>query len=179
MEHEREADEAHIGVQFYNGKLLTTRKPGQLSQSRECDRTMTRELISQTRNKETGHSTHNSISSHSHKSLQRNYTLIAIHCVPHAMVQRSITNHTRQLISQGCTAQIFQKSKSHFKILGARRGTRSKLLTQDPLMGANVKQFSRHSEMAPPCPSGSTYICERYSSNSEQCEEPTQKLTPR
>jgi len=46
MEHEREADEAHSGVQLYNGTLLTTRKPTQLSQSRECDRTMTRDLIS-------------------------------------------------------------------------------------------------------------------------------------
>jgi hypothetical protein len=37
MEHERELDKAHIGVQFYTAKLWTTRKPRQLSQSRECD----------------------------------------------------------------------------------------------------------------------------------------------
>jgi hypothetical protein len=81
------------------------------------------------------------------------YTL----CVPRVTIQR-------QLISQGCTAQIFQKSRSHIEITGARRATRSKLLTQDPPLGATDKQYSRQSEMAPPCSSGSTYICERFSS---------------
>jgi hypothetical protein len=69
MGHEREADKAHIAVQFYTAKLWTKRKPRQLSQSRECDRTMTRDLISQTRNKATVDA--QSIYSHSHKRLKR------------------------------------------------------------------------------------------------------------
>jgi hypothetical protein len=38
------------------------------------------------------------------------------------------------------------------------------LITQDPQLGVTVEQFSGHSEMAPPCPSASTYICARFSS---------------
>ena len=52
-------------------------------------------------------------------------------------------------ISTG-VAQLFQKSKSHLKIPGARKVTRSKSCTVDPLvLGTTVTKFSHVDHLAP------------------------------
>jgi hypothetical protein len=46
--------------------------------------------------------------------------------------------------------QIFQKSRNHLKIIGARRVTRSRFHTEGPQMsGTTVKKFIQPGDLAP------------------------------